>query len=214
MSERTLSRPGQAVNGLPLSSRRVRLRTIAEGDRLFLYDLMTSPQAGGRVRFGGGTPSPDKVASSLWDGVLAQFVIEGMRSGDPLGLTAVTSPNFRDGVAYLSAVGVPAAQGSGLIAEGALLGFHYAFAAWPLRKIYMEATEESLDAFRSGLDVLFHEEGHLRQHTFWGGRYLDVFILAVYRETWARLAPAVLRRLGAARHVESASPAPTSTTKG
>ena len=44
---------------------RVRLRPISDRDRVFLYELMTAPDAGGRVRFGGATPSPDKVATSL-----------------------------------------------------------------------------------------------------------------------------------------------------
>lgn len=205
MSERADPTPKHSLNGPSMRSRRVCLRTIGEADRTFLYELLSSPQAGGRVRFGGGTPSPEKVASALWESVLAQFIIESRRSGDPLGLVAITSPNFRDSVAYVSAVGVPAVQGTGLIAEGVLLGFHYAFSAWPFRKIYMEATEESLEAFRTGLGILFSEEGRLREHTFWNGRYLDVCILAVYRETWARHAPEILGRLHGEGPVESAA---------
>ncbi len=174
---------------------RVRLRQIDERDRVFLYTLMTSPEAGARVRFGGATPSPEKVASSLWESVLAQFVIEGVGSAEPLGLLAITSPNFRDGFAYVSAIGIPEVQGTGLIAEGVLLGFHYAFSTWPFRKVYMETGEDSYDSFRSGLGQFFAEEGRLRQHVFWNGRWRDVFILAVYRETWTRLAPAMMGRL-------------------
>lgn len=177
-----------------MTSRRVRLRPIAERDRAFLYELMTSPDSGGRVRFGGATPSPEKVAATLWDSVLAQFVIEGVDSSEPLGLVAITSANFRDGVAYVSALGLPVAQGRGLIAEGALLAFHYAFLTWPLRKIYMETTEDSLRRFESGLGPFFAEEGRLREHTFWNGRYIDVVIVAVYRSTWEQKAGAYLER--------------------
>ena len=182
-------------NSILMSSRRIRLRVITDRDRLFLYELMTSPQAGGRVRFAGATPSPDKIAASLWDSVLAQFVIEGINSQKPLGLVAITSPNFRDGFAYISALGSPETQGRGLIAEGVLLGFHYAFTTWPFRKIYMEATEESYAAFKSGLGRFFVEEGRLREHSFWNGRFIDVLILAVYRQTWSDHAPAMLKRL-------------------
>ena len=178
-----------------MSTRRVRLRPIADRDHRFLYELMTSPEAGGRVRFAGATPSPDKIASSLWESVLAQFIIEGVSSQAPLGLVAITSPNFRDAFAYLSALGSAGAQGSGLIAEGVFLGFHYAFTTWPFRQIYMEATEDSYQAFTSGRDRLFTEEGRLREHAFWNGRFADLVILAVYRETWARLAPVLLKRL-------------------
>lgn len=179
-----------------MASRRVRLRPIADRDSVFLYELMTSPDAGGRVRFAGATPSPEKVLASLWDSVLAQFIIERAGSERPLGLAAVTSANFRDGYAYLSALGTVEGRRMGLVAEGALLAFHYGFSIWPFRKIYMEASEESLETFRSAIGQLFVEEGRLREHAFWNGRYLDVTILAVYRETWAAEGLALLGRLG------------------
>jgi RimJ/RimL family protein N-acetyltransferase len=169
---------------------------------------MTSPLSGGRVRFGGAVPSPDKIKSSLWDSVLAQFIIEYSDSRKPLGLVAITSPNFRDGYSYLSAIGIPQVQGRGVIVEGVMLGYNYAFLTWPFRKIYMETTEESYETFRSGLGVFFTEEGRLRQHTFWNGRYIDTVILAVYRETWSRLAPEMLNRVLPAATEATMSSAP------
>ncbi len=178
-----------------MSTRRIRLRIITDRDSVFLYELMTSPHSGGRVRFAGATPSPDKIASSLWESVLAQFIIESASSHKALGLVAITSPNFRDGFAYISALGSAEMQGSGLVTEGVLLAFNYAFTTWPFRKIYMEATEESYQAFKSGLGRFFTEEGCLREHAFWNGYFMDLLILAVYRETWARYAPVFLKRL-------------------
>jgi RimJ/RimL family protein N-acetyltransferase len=179
------SSPHQLRPCPPLSTRRVRLHTITDRDSAFLYDLMTAPDAGGRVRFAGATPSPEKIAASLWDSVLAQFVVEDVSGHDKLGLVSITSPSFRDGYAYVSAIGAPEVQGSGLIAEAVLLGFNYAFTTWPFRKIYMEATETSYAYFKSGLGRFFSEEGRLREHSFWNGRYVELLILAVYRATWA-----------------------------
>ena len=136
-------------------------------------------------------PRQDRVVAL--ESVLAQFVIEGINSQKPLGLVAITSPNFRDGFAYISALG-PAEAATGLIAEGVLLGFHYAFSTWPFRKIYMEATEESYRAFKSGLGRFFVEEGRLKEHSFWNGRFMDLLILAVYRETWAHHTSTMLKR--------------------
>ncbi|MGH2941843.1 MAG: GNAT family N-acetyltransferase [Solirubrobacteraceae bacterium] len=184
----------------PLSTRRVRLRTIADHDAAFLYRLMTSPEAGGRVRFAGATPSPEKVAASLWDSVLAQFVVEDVSNHNPLGLVSVTSPNFRDGYAYISAVGSPEVQGAGLFIESVLLCFNYGFATWPFRKIYMEATETSYASFKSGLGRLFNEEGRLREHSYWNGRYVDLLILAVYRATWTANVGLLDRLRDGARH--------------
>jgi RimJ/RimL family protein N-acetyltransferase len=192
LSDAPLARPERPAR--PLRSHRVRLRTIADGDSAFLYELMSSADAGGRVRFAGATPSPEQIASTLWDNVLAQFIVESVSARGPLGLVAITSPNFRDGWAYLSAVGTPAAQGSGLVAEGVMLAFDHAFRSWPFRKIYMEVSETSYPAFRSGLGRCFVEEGRLREHAFWDGRYTDLFILSVPRSTWVALAPAALGR--------------------
>lgn len=197
-------RPGPSAAAPLLCTRRVLLRRIGEQDRRFLYELMTAPEAGGRVRFGGATPSPEKVAASLWESVLAQFIVESAGSGQPVGLVAITSPDFRNGFAYVSALGLPETQGSGLVAEAAFLAFHYAFTTWPLRKVYMEATEDSFRAFETGLDGFFREEGRLVDHVFWNGRYVDMVILAVYRETWSRLAPRMVRLL--TRRAEERAP--------
>ncbi len=99
--------PRQSAIKPPMSTCRIRLRPLNESDRLFLYELMTSSDSGGRVRFGGATPSPEKVLASLWESVLAQFIITCTDSGQPLGLVSITSPNFRDGFAYFSALGAP-----------------------------------------------------------------------------------------------------------
>ncbi len=71
----------------------------------------------------------------------------------------------------------------------------------------MEATEESYQAFRRGLGRFFAEEGRLRDHTFWNDRYVDLVILAAYRETWSRLAPDMLSHFLRAQRGETI-PAP------
>jgi len=181
--------------GPALATHRVRLRPVRDADLPFLYGLMTAPEAGARVRFAGATPSPAQVASSLWEDVLAQFII-ATAAGQAIGLFVISSPNFRDGYAYFSVLGMPGATGRGTVAEGGMLGVHYAFSTWPFRKLYMEASETSYGAFGSGLGRLFAEEGRLRNHAYFDGRYQDLRILAVYRETWARLAPRYLRSNG------------------
>jgi RimJ/RimL family protein N-acetyltransferase len=191
-----LSEAIKQERSIPLpTTRHVRIRTITERDSAFIYQLMISDRSGGRVRFGGATPSPQQVSASLWESVLAQFLVEGISSGRPLGLTAITTPNFRDGFAYFSALGSDESQGHGMLVEGVFLTLEYAFATWPFRKIYMEATEESFQTFYSGLDRFFTEEGRLKQHTFWNGRYMDMAIFAVYRDNWDRFAPGIRARL-------------------
>lgn len=188
-----LARRGDAV--APLETRRVRLRIVRDEDLPFLYELLVSPSAGGRARFAGATPSPEQVARSMWDGVLVQFVVEGAGTREPLGLFVVSTPNFRDGYAYVSVVAMDEVHGTGLVAEGALVGANYAFTTWPFRKLYLEVAMPNYPAFRSGLDRFFVEEGRLRRHVFMAGEYHDMLILAVHRERWAELAPVYLPRL-------------------
>ena len=53
---------------------------------------------------------------------------------------------------------------------------------------------ESYRAFKSGLGRFFVEEGRLKEHSFWNGRFMDLLILAVYRETWAHHTSTMLKR--------------------
>lgn len=179
----------------PLCSRRVRLRPLADRDVGFVYLLSTDPEAGGRVRFGGSTPSPDEVRRSLWNGVLAQFIAESATTGDPLGLVVLSSANHRDGYVYLSAMATPEVQGLGIMVEAVMLTINYAFVTWPFRKLYMEAVDDNLAQFESALARHFVEEGTLRQHAFMFGRYQDLHILAMYREHWAEVEGRYLRIL-------------------
>ena len=131
----------------------------------------------------------DRVRYRARDGALPEPLLSRMRA---------------EKVALLSALGQPEARGRGLVMEGVFLGVHYAFLTWPFRKLYMEASEESHQAFGSGLGLFFAEEGRLREHTFWNGRWADVVILAVYRDGWSRHAERLLDRFVGAPMAESA----------
>jgi RimJ/RimL family protein N-acetyltransferase len=59
----------------------------------------------------------------------------------------------------------------------------------------MEASEVSYQFFKSATARYFVEEGRLKDHFFWNGEYVDLIILAMYRETWQQYASPILRRL-------------------
>jgi RimJ/RimL family protein N-acetyltransferase len=64
----------------------------------------------------------------------------------------------------------------------------YLFAVLPLRKLYLRSISYSFDHYRSlvrrGYAVI---EGVLRDYEYFGGRYWDVYILAVDRERFMDL---------------------------
>lgn len=56
--------------------------------------------------------------------------------------------------------------------------------SFPIRKIYIESLDYSIQGFKSGVGRWFTQEGVLRQHEFYNGEYLDLHIYAIYRTTW------------------------------
>lgn len=174
------------------------LKEFEDSDAGFYLELCSSLDVGRRFRFGGVSISPPARASAIWDGVLCHLVAVGVDSRRRLGVVSLTSPDLRNGTAYLSAISDQDVLGSGLMVEAVALGLHYAFETWPWRKIYMEVPEYNLDAFRSGLDRFFVREGTLRQHVYLDATYWDVHVLAISRELWMARGVPSLERLGVA----------------
>jgi RimJ/RimL family protein N-acetyltransferase len=73
-------------------------------------------------------------------------------------------------------------QGAGWPLEGVALCVDYGFRAFDLRKIYLETLSSELATFRSLLGGLLQEEGRLRGHQFVFGEFVDLHVIAIYRE--------------------------------
>lgn len=167
-----------------LESRRVRLRALRPSDYEWLYDSAMSTSVGFRWRYRGATPSPEQFVTSLWEGVLAQFVVEGCEKKLPRGLVTIFNANFREGFAHISVLSHPDSVGRGHVLEGLGLLIDYAFRVWGFRKLYAESLEVNLRQFASGLGRYFVEEGRLKDHEAYGGAFWDLVVLAIWREAW------------------------------
>jgi len=161
--------------------RYVRLRPVRDLDRPFLYSLMTDKSVGVRWRFRGALPRPESFDRLLWEGILAQYVIEGRESGVTKGLVASWSANLNAGIANLGVLLAPEYMSHGTGIEAGILFARYLFDTWSLRKLYLEAPEFNCDQFGSAIGNYLHVEGILRDHDYYGGRYWDSYILAFYR---------------------------------
>jgi hypothetical protein len=163
-------------SGVRLVGRHVGLQAVRPQD----YDLLRSVELGEDLaplwRHQGSTPSPERWVEGLWNGVLAQFIAVGLARNEPIGLVSAYNVDFRHRYGFLGA-----------------LFIDYAFTCWDLRKLYLEASALSLAEFGSGINFMFEEEGRLRAHRYFGGKYWDQYLLALYRETWEEIA-ADLRR--------------------
>jgi len=170
-----------------LSTRRVYLDHIRPPDISLIYDLLVDPDTGPVFRFSGGTPSPQYLQQHLWDDILAQWMVAGLRDHKRRGLVSIASPDFRNGFAYLSALATPECRHTGLVMEAVGLAVDYAFRTWPFRKLYAEVSETRLELFAGCIGRFCVEEGRLKAHHYHDGRFRDMITLATYREHWQEL---------------------------
>jgi RimJ/RimL family protein N-acetyltransferase len=160
---------------------RTELRAPEQHDLTYLYGLLTHPSVAPHVRFRGTTVSPQEFAPALYEGALLVHLATARRTGRPIGLLMLHGASVMDGYVHLSMVAEPYAVGSGLLVEAGMAFLSHAFDTWPLRKVYIEATEDALRQYRSVVRRCGSEEGLLREHAYAEGRYQDVHLIAIYR---------------------------------
>lgn len=148
----------------------------------FLYGLASNEEVAHRWRYTGFIPTRERFVQELFQGVLTQFVVTTRDTGEMIGLVVAYNPDMIHGYAYLGEVMVPAAVGTGVGVEAFYVFTRYLFQVFSLRKLYLEVPEYNLKNFAGGQGRLLHPEGVLRGHTYYGGRYWDRHIFAVYRE--------------------------------
>jgi hypothetical protein len=188
------SEPAAHFRVSPLHGRFVFLRPVGPEDYRYLRTAELGGDLGVRWRYRGSTVSPEQWAQSLWQSVLAQFLVVGVEDPNPLGLVAVYQPNFQDGYAYLAAERFGPRRPAPLMIFGIALFIEYIWTCWSFHKLYLEVAEYNIGQLQSGIGRLFAQEGRLREHLWYDGRRWDQIVLALYRETWrtegARLAAA------------------------
>lgn len=179
----------------PLRARHVQLRPLQLEDYAFLYEIATAPETLTRWRYRGSTPSPDAFVQSLWQGVLTQFLILRPDTGDRVGAISAYNADFRHQIAHMAMIVAPKYERQGWVMESSTLFLAYLFETWSFRKVYYESLEFNYARFASGAGKHFHVEGCLRDHEFHDGRYWHLYVLAVYRDEWQKLAEPVLARI-------------------
>lgn len=187
-----------------LSGRRVFLRPLNPADYGPIRSAECAPSVGVFYRHRGVTLAPDQFVQSLWTGVLVQFAVCQVTTGELTGTVAVYGTDFRNGHARLAAMVMPAYLQAGWPLEGIQLLLDYVFDVFPFRKLYADVLEPNLSPFRSSVGDLFRLEGRLIGHEYYAGTYLDSFTLAVHRDDWrahrgawhgSRLATAIRQRI-------------------
>lgn len=193
MDQRDIVGESRGAMGRGMAGTRVRLRLLRPADVDFLYELSLDPGQSFRWRFRGNTPSPQSFASGLWEGVLAQFVVDshdGMGSTpSSLGAVIAYQASIRDGWCYVGALGKGAVDARGRMAEAMALFLDYLFDTWPFRWVYLEVPEYTFTSISSGSGRYFEPVARFPDHFSFRGRYWDLMVLAVTRERWRDVRP-------------------------
>lgn len=186
------------------------VRPVAPEDYEWLFKVALHTPAGSRWRLHGEMPTYDQFIATMLAGAKATCIIEGV-DGQPLGMVQLWHHDGLSRHAQLTAFLSPEAEGRGWPLEGVLLFIDYAFAAFDLRKLYVEALEPELASYRSLVGSVLKEEGRLRDHQYLFGQYVDGYLLAIYRPDFAAFFERIVGRAGGARageHTSSPSPNP------
>jgi len=174
-----------------LEGRHVRLKPLDAGDYPFLIALQTAPENLIRWRYRGTTPSPEHILQTLWQGVLAQFLIVRTDTKEPLGLVVGYNAEFRHNYIYLAMIVTPDCELRGWTFEANALFISYLFETFAFQKIYLDVIEFNYRRLASGAETLFHVEGCLIDHEYHLGRRWHLYTLAIYRHEW----PQILERV-------------------
>lgn len=177
------------------TGRHVLLRPIASADHEWLYRQAIDSTTGSRWRLHGMIPSADTFLNVLYGGAELSFLVVDRADGSRLGMVQLLGLHERHRFAYLSTFFGAEAQQKAWPLEGIALFLRYVFAAFQLRKIYVESLSPETEQYKSLIGDFFVEEGVLRQHENVFGTYYDMHIFAIYRERWAIAEERIFRLL-------------------
>ena len=117
----------------------MRLRPIEPDDLASMYRRELNPRTSMRWRHRGATPSFDAFVRGFYDGLLACYACLDDR-GTTVGYVSSYNADFRSGYAYIAAIACSADEGRGFVVRGVRTMTEYCFRAFPLRKVYVDAS--------------------------------------------------------------------------
>jgi hypothetical protein len=155
----------------------IRIREFHPDDYAPAYSLACNPDLAAFGRFHQLTPSTEEFARYFWRDVQLQYTMADQR-GAFVGCISAYGTHS-DGYTYINLLSSPARSQGVLPCVGDFVLM--VFDRLPVRKIYGELSQFAYSRLRSLDGVCFDVEGVLRAHAFRGGRYEDVYQVAIHR---------------------------------
>ena len=160
-----------------LEGERLALRTVEPEDEGFARRHWNDPEL--RRWFGKHEPMDRERIEGFFETGADEVHFLPCRGGEPVGLLWL----FRiDDVAGRGEIGYwirPDEQGNGYATEAAELGLRYAFDERGLHKVMARVFEGNTPSRRVLEKSGFEEEGHLREHYYVDGEYLDAYLFGL-----------------------------------
>lgn len=129
----------------------------------------------------------DKLAEDLTRYYHTFFVFAPQETPrEPIGLFYTYRYSPSNGTVFASIAVDKAQQRLGCVAEAGLMAYRYLFTNYPLRKVYANVFEFNKESYDFSKSCGFVEEGFMREHIYYNGRYWGVYTLALYRNTYEK----------------------------
>jgi RimJ/RimL family protein N-acetyltransferase len=171
---------------------RVRLAPVTPADHAFLYNLATSDENAYRWILRGAIPPFEQFIEQHGPGFATSFTVWLMETGERIGQALIYNIDLRNGHLHLGVAVTPdnISRGLGRESLGVLIG--YAFAVYPVRKLYAEGPGFTFSGVELGVTDapvmdLFAVEGRLRDHLYVDGEYHDLYLVSFARRHWKGL---------------------------
>ncbi len=169
-----------------LRGEQVVLRPIQRDDLKRLYELQQNVDL---VVLGSGAwfPFPLARMEERFDKHVAEeqtwFAIEV--EGVVIGTTGLQDIERRDGTASVGiSITDPAYLGKGFGRDALMVLLEWGFRGQNFRRIWLDTLATNERAIRSYRACGFVEEGHLREHFYFDGAYVDSVVMGILRSEW------------------------------
>ncbi len=196
-------------------------RVIRRGTRVRLLEMdpswypqvhagLTHPAVAGTWRWRGRSVPFQDFERLLFHDVVRLVVV--LDTDEQLvGIAALGNLESGDGHAELSVAEFPPFLGSGLIVQGAMLFVDECFATFPLRKIYLNLTDDSCGQLGGALRQAAITEGVLHDHFRINGRRQNLVVAAVTPSSFVDglRASALVRAMSPNGWISLGGPVPT-----
>ncbi|MEZ4651637.1 MAG: GNAT family N-acetyltransferase [Candidatus Eisenbacteria bacterium] len=179
-----------AIDSLPLSTARLRLRSVERSDTSFFFDLYSNEDV---MRYWSTVPMTDRFQAEEWvenairyheRGQAIAFVVTKTQDGSPIGYCSLHSWHFESRRAELGYALAREHWGAGYMHEALSAVVELAFEQLGLHRLEADVEPANAASVRALERLGFVREGHLRERWIVGGAITDSWIYGLLEDEW------------------------------